>query len=356
MAFARLYLDALRRPRRRPRRAPSLADRLRRAGRPPGAAAGAARHQRARQLRPAAGPARGDQRRRLRGPGGAGAPATRPRGDRRRARLAGRRRGRRAGRVGGRSLLDRVLQPLNRLSSNGSCARPARRSGTTPASSRSPGWPARRRTPSASASSRCSAPPGSPTCSPPARCSSVSPSPASGSSCLPRPDPPVPDSPLTKSTSLRLHRYQTSGTIEMPVESDVREVRRGGAAEGGGGGVGGAGGVGPGDGHGVARDVGGEGATQLGLGGHRMPPSEVTVSPAAEPGARRLRSRRPLRPASAPVPIETPRNASYPISPSRGVFRQHLVGHPEHPRMGSRSRDVRRPLDAATFMPTTSPP
>ena len=82
-----------------------------------------------------------------------------------------------------RTLLDRLLQPLNRRASkrflrearqkvwhNTVALQRARRAGpeTTP-----PGWP----------SSRCSAPRGSPTCSRPGRCCCGSPSPASASSC-----------------------------------------------------------------------------------------------------------------------------------------------------------------------------
>ena len=80
----------------------------------------------------------------------------------------GRRRGRRAGRSARRAaLLDRVLQPLNRLARSGSCARPAQKVWHNTlelqrARARRPG----QRTPCGSASWRCSAPPGSPTCSP----------------------------------------------------------------------------------------------------------------------------------------------------------------------------------------------
>ena len=104
----------------------------------PAAAARAARHQRAHQLRPAAGAAGGDQRRGVRRPGVAGPPARAttsgstaccPAGSPPRTTSWPRcRRG---------SLLDRVLQPLNRLAPSGSCARRGRRSGTTPSSSSS---------------------------------------------------------------------------------------------------------------------------------------------------------------------------------------------------------------------------
>ena len=107
-----------RRPPRRRHTVATLAARVRRPSRPAGAAAGPARHQRARELRPPAGAARGDHRRRLRRPRADGPPPPRPRADRRGAGRPGGGRGRRAGRPrSARSLLDRALQPLNRVAS-----------------------------------------------------------------------------------------------------------------------------------------------------------------------------------------------------------------------------------------------
>ena len=151
----------------------TLAARLRRAARPAGAAPRAPRHQRARQLRPAAGAA-----------GGHLATTTSPTP----SLMASRRRdheridGVLASRVAaedaelavhGRSLTDRLLQPLNRLSSKRFLRESRMKVWHNTAELQPPASPAPRRTTCGWASWRCSAPPGSPTCSRRDRCCCV---------------------------------------------------------------------------------------------------------------------------------------------------------------------------------------
>ena len=150
---------------------PSLASRVQRAGRPAAAATRIARHQRARQLRPAAGSAWAvisdveftddvllDRRRRDH--------------ERIDAVLAGRVSAEDdASSAAGKTLLDRLLTPLNRQGSKRFLRRRGRRSGTTPRELQRARleW-CGRLSRSIGRTRRCSAPHASPTCLPPGRC------------------------------------------------------------------------------------------------------------------------------------------------------------------------------------------